>query len=293
MTYTLAAAQIDARVGDTRANIEKHLNFALTARNQKAAAVVFPELSLTGYTLRDLTPDVAIQSVIGTAQVNDLLKLSREIYVIAGGIEQTTDGRYHNAAFLFADGELRVVHRKIYLPTYGMFEEQRYFLPGKTVQAFDFKTSRFGVLVCEDLWHISLPYMLAQDGANVLVGLSASPVRLGGDSEGKLAVAETNHEHHRSYARLLSSYFVFVNRVGFEDGIGFWGGSAIFNPNGIEIVRAPFFEEYLIYAEISESEIMKARRDSRHALDDDPHFTLRELRRIVSRPKNVEIIAKI
>jgi NAD+ synthase (glutamine-hydrolysing) len=293
MSYILAAAQIDARVGDTRANLEKHLDFSSKARDQKASVVVFPELSLTGYTLRDLTPDVAIGSMIGSPQLEETLELSREIAIIAGGIEQTPDGRFHNVAFLFSNGELRVVHRKIYLPTYGMFEEQRYFLPGDTVRAFDLFSSRIGVLVCEDLWHPALPYLLSRDGAQILIGMSASPVRLGGDREGKLAVAETNHEHHRTYARLLSSYLVFVNRVGFEDGIGFWGGSAVFSPNGAEITRAPLFEEYLIFAEISEAEINKARRDSRHSLDDDPYLTLRELSRIVNRPQNVDIIAKI
>ncbi len=293
MTFKLAAAQIDSRVGDAHFNLEKHLEYALRAKADRAKVLVFPELSITGYTLRDLTPDLSIQNFLGIRPVKELLKLSREISIIAGGVEKTFDHRYHNAAFLFDGGELKTIHRKIYLPTYGMFEERRYFLPGTGIAAAELASGRIGCLICEDVWHPSLVYLMAQDRASVLIGMAASPTRLGGDSGGKLTVAEVNHEHHRTYARLFSTYFVFVNRVGFEDGIGFWGGSTIFSPAGTQLAAAPYFEESLIMAEIDEGEVGKSRRESRHALDEDPFFMLRQLQRIVSGAEYVDKITKI
>lgn len=280
MNTRIAVAQIDVRVGDIDHNLTHHIKYAEEAQKNGARMIIFPELSLTGYSVRDLVHDVPDTSYRKHPKLGELLTLSKDIQIIAGGIEESPRYKLHNAAFLFAGGTVRVVHRKIYLPTYGMFEENRYFLPGSSVETFETPAGRWGALICEDLWHISLPYLLAQDGAEVIAGISASPTRLGGDSDGDPAVAEINTEHHKTYARLLSSYVVFCNRVGFEDGISFWGGSTVIAPDGTVIEKAPFFDEKLIYAEISHDEIKRARRASRHALDERPGFVLRELERI-------------
>jgi predicted amidohydrolase len=185
----------------------------------------------------------------------------------------------YNSAFLFDGGTFRSVHRKVYLPTYGMFEEMRYFSRGTSVRAFDTRHGRFGALICEDLWHVPLPYLLAADGATVIVALVASPTRVaGGDPH--LAIAAVNTENHKAYARLLSVYFVFCNRVGFEDGVNFWGGSEVIAPDGAIVASAPLFTDDLVFAEIDDGEIRRARRFSRHFLDDDAGIVERELRRI-------------
>jgi predicted amidohydrolase len=116
----------------------------------------------------------------------------------------------------------------------------------------------------------------------VIVSLTASPTRLGGDAE-TLRSAELNGEHHRTYARLLSVYLAFCNRVGFEDGVNFWGGSGVIGPSGEAKVTAKLFEPDLVVADLDEGELRRARRFSRHMIDEDPELLLRELTRILGR----------
>jgi NAD+ synthase (glutamine-hydrolysing) len=159
-----------------------------------------------------------------------------------------------------------------------MFEEGRYFSAGRNVAAFDSKLGRFGMLICEDLWHMSLPYVLALDGAEAILCLTASPTRLSGDNN-QFDNQIVNYEHHRTYARLLSTFVVFSNRVGFEDGINFWGGSDITAPGGEMIATARLQEEELIIAELQSAEVQRARRFSRHFLDERPELVMDILRR--------------
>jgi predicted amidohydrolase len=165
-----------------------------------------------------------------------------------------------------------------------MFEEMRYFARGDTVEPVVSKLGTLGVLVCEDLWHISLPYILAEAGAQVIITLVASPTRLGGD-EKELQTAIINGENHRAYARLLSSYIVFCNRVGYEDGVNFWGGSSIIGPDGDVIASAKLFDEDLLVSRIDDHEVRRARRFSRHFLDEDPLLVIKELSKTPHRRK--------
>ncbi len=233
---------------------------------------------MTGYSVKDLNWDVAI-NIADPAPVKELLRLSKSITIIAGGVEEADNFGLYNTAFVFEDGELYSGHRKIYPPTYGMFEEMRYFNQGKEVHSFFSKHGKLGILICEDLWHISLPYILATEGATVLITLAASPTRLSGSAD-KLPSAVINGEHHRTYARLLSTYVVFSNRVGLEDGVNFWGGSEIVNPSGEAIASAKLFDEDLICAEINDDAVRRARRLSRHFVDDSLAFTMEQLKRI-------------
>lgn len=278
MKFTIALAQIDSAVGDLKKNLQKHVEYINRAKEGSADIVVFPELSLSGYSIKDMNWDLALKTS-EPKLFGDLLKQSEEIAILVGGVEESSEFGIYNAAFLIDHGMVTSVHRKIYPPTYGMFEELRYFSPGKTVRTCDASIGRIGVLICEDLWHLPLPYLLAQEGARIIFGMAASPTRLSSEVK-KLDIAEVNGEQHRAFARLLSTYIVFCNRVGYEDGVNFWGGSEVIGPSGEVIVRAKLFDEDLVFAEIDENEVRRARRFSRHFLDDDPHFVLRELRRI-------------
>lgn len=278
MNWTVALAQIDSVVGDVTKNIKNHLEYIRKARDGGADLVVFPELSLTGYSIQDSNWDVALR-VTDLKQLSPLLDESKNISILVGGVEESDTFGIHNSSFFFEKGAVVCVHRKIYPPTYGMFEELRYFGPGRSVKAFDTSFGRLGVLICEDLWHLPLPYILAQDGAQVIIGLAASPTRLSGD-QGTTKIAQINGEQHKAYARLLGSYIVFCNRVGYEDGINFWGGSEVVAPNGEAIVQAKMFDEDIVFAVIDENEVRRARRFSRHFLDDDIHLVKRELTRI-------------
>ncbi len=279
MKHIVAVAQIDCVLGDLKKNIEKHVDYIQRAIKEKASLILFPELSLTGYTLRDINIDVAVNPFKSKA-FDDFKKLSKEIIIIVGGVEEGENYGIYNSAFVFEDGDIRHIHRKIYPPTYGMFEEMRYFSSGKSIRAFDTKIGRIGVLICEDLWHLSLPYLLAIDGANIIAGLAASPTRISGESE-ELTNYKINSEHHKTYARLLSVYLLFSNRVGYEDGVNFWGGSEVVNSDGEVVAVAKLFEEDLIFAEIDFNTIKRSRQFSRHFIDEDPYFVERELRRIL------------
>ena len=280
MKCRIALAQVDAVLGDPARNIALHCEMAERARQAGAQMVIFPELSLTGYSVKDLNWELAIRVDAPPDMYAPLLEQSRGISILAGGIEEGESFGIYNSAFLCEDGRMRSVHRKVYPPTYGMFEEMRYFSRGNAVRAVDTRIGRIGVLVCEDLWHIALPYLLMLDGAQVIVSLTASPTRLGGDA-GTLRSSEVNGEHHRTYARLLSVYLAFCNRVGFEDGVNFWGGSAVIGPSGDAKASARLFETDLVSADLDDGEIRRARRFSRHAIDEDPDLVMRELSRML------------
>jgi NAD+ synthase (glutamine-hydrolysing) len=279
MNFTIALAQMDPVLGDLARNIDKHVNFVERARGAGASLVVFPELSLSGYSVRDLHWDLAINVRKLPALFDPLLKASRGLSILAGGVEEGPSYALFNAAFLIEEGKVCTVHRKTYPPTYGMFEELRYFSPGTSVRAFDTALGRIGVLICEDLWHPSLPYILAQDGAQLIATLVASPTRVTGTEE-RLQMASLNTENHRAYARLLSTYIAFCNRVGYEDGVNFWGGSEVVGPGGDVIASAPLFDESIAVGRIDEDEVRRARRFSRHFLDENPDLVIRELERI-------------
>ncbi len=281
MKHTIALAQIDSTVGDISANVRNHVTAVQQAKEGGAELVVFPELSLTGYSIKDSTWDMPVAA--GDDQrFKSLIDLSHEISILAGGVEESSEFGMFNSAFLFENGSMRSVHRKVYLPSYGMFEEQRYFSPGRSINAFDSVVGKVGVLVCEDFWHLSLPYLLAHDGARVIIGMAASPTRLSGNDD-RTRHARINNEHHQTIARLVSSYVVFCNRVGYEDGINFWGGSEVISPHGDVVIQAKLFEKDMVFAEIDDNEVRRARRLSRHFLDENLYLFRRELNRILDK----------
>ncbi|MGE5313912.1 MAG: nitrilase-related carbon-nitrogen hydrolase [Acidobacteriota bacterium] len=278
MNCTVAVAQIDAAVGNLKANAARHADAVRKAIAARADIVVFPELSLTGYTVRDLNWDVALRAQ-KQELFDELINLSSQITIVFGAVEEAPNFGIYNSAFVIEEGIIASAHRKVYPPTYGMFEEMRYFSRGSDVRCFESRHGRLGILICEDLWHMSLPYVLAQDGAEVIIGIAASPTRLSGQSA-MLPGLALNYEHHKTYARLLSSYIVYCNRVGMEDGVSFWGGSHVVGPAGDILAQAQLFEEDLITARIEANEVRRARRLSRHFIDDDMHLTVQQLERI-------------
>jgi predicted amidohydrolase len=283
----IALAQTTSILGDIAKNAQHHAELAERAIGEKADAIVFPELSLTGYTVRDLSLESTIKRAEG-GTLHALKKLSKDITIICGGIEEDNRGAVYNAAFLIEDGDVKHIHRKVYLPTYGLFEEGRYFRSGCEAVAFDSsRLGRIGLLVCEDLWHPSLPYIQALDDAQMVVTIAASPTRLDTGDDAKASIEPENYkinrEHHAAYARLLGLYMVFVNRVGVEDGVNFWGGSEVVAPSGETIAKAKFFDEDLIYSQIDPENVRQARQLSRHFLDDNPLLTRHLLEKTIER----------
>jgi predicted amidohydrolase len=225
---TLALAQINTRLGDVQGNLEKHLALVRQARASGADLIQFPELSLTGYALQDLTPTVALRPNAKDPVFRHLLQASRGIDLIAGFVEADARSRFFIAAAYLSRGELVHIHRKVYLPTYGLFDEGRFFAWGDSVRAFDTRFGRIGMLICEDFWHASPPYLLWLDGADILIFSSASPGRGLNDNE-KLESARWVERVNKAYASMFTSFVAHANRVGYEDGLHFWGGATIFD----------------------------------------------------------------
>lgn len=274
----VAAAQITSVLGDIERNIEHHLEYCDIAIGNKAELIVFPELSLTGYSLKDLNFMISLE--LDKTKILDKLKAkSKKISIVCGLAEEDENFAIYNSGIFISDGEIKFSHRKIYPPTYGLFEEFRYFSRGKECRAHETKFGKMGLLVCEDMWHMSLPYTVAMDGAQLITGIAVSPTRLASGTD-KFRNYEINSEQHRAYARILSCYFVFCNRVGYEDGINFWGGSEIVDPFGNVIAAAKLFDEDIVYADINFEEVRRARHQARHFLDEDLDLTIRNLKKI-------------
>jgi len=276
MDFSVALLQIKpklGRVADNLALIKEQVEQAIV---QKADLAVLPELALTGYFLKDLVPEVAIG--LDSPEIDALKELSQRISIAVGFVEVTADFQFYNSAAWFEDGELKHLHRKVYLPTYGLFDEQRYLGRGDRFRAFDTKFGRVGLLVCEDMWHLSAPYLLAMDGATTLVCLSSSPGR--GVDEQTLGTATAWRNLTTSTARFLTCRVVYVNRVGYEDGVGFWGGSHVVAPSGEVIAAAPEFDPAILQVSLTDAELRRERISSPLVRDENLCITLRELSRI-------------
>lgn len=271
MKLTLALAQIGTTLGDVEANLEKHLTYIDRAADAGADLVVFPELSLTGYALQDLVSTVAHRPHIDDPIFQPLLEASQRLDVAVGFVEEDRRHRFFIAAAYLSEGEVVHVHQKVYLPTYGLFDEGRFFAWGDHVRAFDTRFGRLGILICEDFWHASPPYLLWLDGAEMLVFMSASPGR-GLDAGPRLESARWVEHINQAYASLFTVFVAHANRVGFEDGLNFWGGSTVFDPNGGLLVQGPYHEEALTVTEIDLQQLHRTRvrlpllRDERTAL---------------------------
>lgn len=278
---TVALAQIDTTLGDVQANVEKHLQWIEDARARGADLILFPELSLTGYSLQDLAPTVARKPTSEDPSFAPLLKASKDIDVLVGFVEADARHRFYISAAYLSEGKLLHVHRKVYLPTYGLFDEGRFFAWGDRLRAFDTRFGRFGVLVCEDFWHISPPYLLWLDGAEVLLLISSSPGRGLSGEEDVLESARWVERVNETYASLFTIFVVHTNRVGFEDGLTFWGGGTAFDPDGRRLAHAPYHEEALTLAELDLSQLQRSRSRLPLLRDERTGLLLRELERIL------------
>jgi NAD+ synthase (glutamine-hydrolysing) len=150
------------------------------------------------------------------------------------------------------------VHRKVYLPTYGIFDDGRYFGPGERFEVFASAVGPAGIAICEDLWHISVPYLYAATGATIVFSPASSPGR-GVAEGGDLGTSESCRLMDRFIAQYLTLFVVFANRVGHEDGIAFWGGSEIVAPDGTVVARAPDFDEHLLVAQVDPDLVARER----------------------------------
>jgi len=276
----VAVAQISPALGDLDRNLSLHLRMAEAAAEAGAQLLVFPELSLTGYFVKDLVPSLAL--TLESPHLDGLKKMSRRLSIVVGLVEESADYRFYNSGVLLEEGEIKHVHRKVYLPTYGMFDERRYFASGGRLRTARSVWARLGILLCEDLWHPSAPYLLSLDGMEVLLGLSSSPGRGLGPGE-KLESVRVWECLNYAYSYLFSSFVIFANRVGYEDGVHFWGGSEILAPGGVLLAKAKYHDEDFLLAELKASDLRRERASSPLLRDERPEMIVRELERILEK----------
>lgn len=270
---------MNTRLGDVPANVEKHLEFIAQAREQSADLVVFPELSLTGYSLMDMVPSVVRRPTPDDPAFGPLLEASQDLDVLVGFALEDARHRFYVAAAYLSQGELVHVHRKVYLPTYGLFQEGRFFAWGDRVRAFDTRFGRIGVLICEDFWHASPPYLLWLDGAELMLFMSASPSR-GLTGSDVLSSVEWVERLNQSYASLFSTFIAHTNRVGYEDGLKFGGRATVFDPDGAPLVHGPYHKEALTVTELDLDQVRRTRSRLPLLRDERTELLRRELDRI-------------
>ncbi len=285
MKLKIALAQINTHLGDVNTNLEKHLELIQKAQGAGAQLIVFPELSLTGYCLQDMVPNVVHKASSNDPVFGPLLAASHKSDIVVGYVDEDPRHRFFISSAYLSGGQVLHIHHKAYLPTYGLFDEGRFFDWGDSIQAFDTTFGRMGILICEDFWHASPPYLLWLDGADIFLLTSASPGR-GLRSEPVLESARWVEDINRAYASLFTTYVVHSNRVGYEDGLNFWGGSTIYNPNGELVAKAPYFEESMLLSEIDLNQMHRTRARLPLLRDERTALTMHELRRIL-RDENV------
>ena len=270
-------AQSDSVLGDRVKNMERHRQWVERALSAGVELLVFPELSLTGYFLKDLVPEAALR--LDGNEPADLQALSRDIDLVVGAVIEEPDHRFFNASLYLSKGELVHIHRKVYLPTYGMFDEQRYLAPGDRFRAFSTRYGRAGMLVCEDIWPLSSAYLLSLQGVELMICPSASPGR-GITTDERLGTAESYALVCRTYAQFLTTYFLYCNRVGYEDGANFWGGSMVIAPNGDLLAQAEDADEALVVSTLDLGAVRRERLQSPLLRDEQVELTINELRRV-------------
>jgi predicted amidohydrolase len=257
MDCRLTVAQTNPALGNIGRNLDEHVAGIETALAAGSQLVVFPELSLTGYFLKDQTAEVAL--ALDSKEVRRLVELSRKLSIVFGFVERAPDGRLYNCVAFAEDGKLLHVHRKVHLVTYGMFDEMREFAAGASFEAFDSKHGRFGIMVCEDVWHVSSGYQYFQSGVDAMLIPSCSPGRGIDHGTHELGSERTWRTLLEAHGILFQTWVVYCNRVGWEDGVVFWGGSRVVSPFGAETARLEGLEAGQLHARITTNELRRAR----------------------------------
>lgn len=278
----IALAQIAPGLGQLEANLARHHEVLDQARTDGADLVVFPELGLTGYQLQDLAAEVALR--LDDPRMAELARATEGLSAVVSFVEESADHRLFIAAALLEDGEIVHVHRKVFLPTYGLFDERRFFAQGDMLRAVPSRLGvGLGIAVCEDFWHLTVPQLLALDGAQLLINVSSSPGRdLAAMNEVGLGTATSWRTLMRTYAQLTTSFVVFCNRVGVDESISFWGGSEVIAPNGAAVFSAPLYDEGVYLVDIAPADIRRERIGLPLLRDERPELQVRELTRIVN-----------
>ncbi len=296
--------QTDPVLLDLKANLEDVIAKIHQGREKGAQLIVFPELALTGYFVGHKYHKVALR--LNSKEIRKLASATKGTAAVVGFIEESPSMNFYDSALVAVDGEILFAYRKLNLPNYGVFEERKYFAPGKQVPVFRLHGFAIATFICNDVWHPSLPYLGVCRKADIFVTIINS---LEGSMGKEFSNMETWGIINTFYSRVFGIYNVCANRVGEESfenrrarsdassekgktakksrprkqtGIHrFWGGSEIVNPYGQTIAKAALYKPDEIFAEITRDLLRKKRILLPYLRNDDPYFTHRELQRIL------------
>jgi predicted amidohydrolase len=258
---------------NTKANIEKTIEFALKAKSEEASIIVFPELSLTGYSLQDLTLQLSMK--LDSTLLEPILNLSKDIAIVTSFPRLCEDGITRISSVFFDEGKIVSVYDKICLPTHGMFDEMRYFGRGEKLQSFQTRFGKIGLLVCRDIWHPELAYVYSAQNAQMVIVSSAIPAR--NLTDNGFGVAASLEITIANTAFCNQFFVVMCNRVGIEDGVTFLGNSRVCSPTGKTMLELPEFKESLDYAQIDFCELSVSRAKTSLVRERRNDIVLREL----------------
>jgi len=278
MDCRLVVAQTNPVLGDLRRNLEDHLQ-RIDAVAGSADLVLFPELSLTGYFLRDQVDEVALAP--DDDLLRPLLERSRQVSIAFGFVERTREGRPYNALGFLEGGRFLAIHRKVHLVSYGLFDESRDFAAGERFQVIESRHGRFGPLLCEDLWHMPSAYTYFLDDVDALLVASASPARGVSPSGPGLASRRTWNVLLSASALLYRTWVAYASRVGWEDGIGFGGGSLVLDPHAEIRAELEGLEPGSLSALLDSGTLRRARSELPLRRDEKPWILATELARHV------------
>ena len=271
------AIQFSPALGNIGKNLEFHIAKINQAIRDGRELIVFPELSISGYQLKDIISEAALKK--DGSEWREIEKLSRKIDIILGAPLEEDAGIMYNTALYFSRGKWRHTHRKVQLPNYGMFEERMIFAAGDEFRTFRIGTMTAGILICREILFPMLAYLYFIQKTDLLIGISNSPQRgIGKDGISSFQLWETMGY---VFSQFFHQNYLFVNRVGFEDGIGFGGGSFFARAGQGICQKAKYIDEDMLDAEIRPADVRRARLSSNYLRDEQPQLVLKELQRIL------------
>jgi predicted amidohydrolase len=245
--FEIALAQIDCKQGDKAENLRKIEETVKKAKRKGADLVIFPELSLTGYVVRDQIYELAEKIPGQSTKILENIARETKAYIVFGmpELSEKAQATLYNTAVLVGPKGLIGKYRKMYLPTHSVFEEKRYFRPGYQIPVLDTELGKLGLIICYDIYFPELTRLIRLKGAQLIICISASP-----------GIRRTFFETLTAARAIENTAFLaYVNLVGVEDGLQFWGGSRLVGPNGRVIVQAKYDEGDLVMGEVDYADI--------------------------------------
>jgi predicted amidohydrolase len=245
--FKIALAQISCQRADKKKNMEKMEKLVAEAAKKNAALIIFPELSLTGYVVRDEIYDLAETIPGPSTRAMERVAKKTGTYVVFGmpELSEKTKATIYNSAVLVGPEGFVGKYRKMHLPTHSVFEEKRYFRPGYEAVALTTSLGKIGLIICYDIFFPEVSRLTRLKGAQLIVCISASP-----------AVRKTFFEALTAARAMENAAFLaYVNLVGIEDGLQFWGGSRLVGPNGKVLIQAKYDKEDFVICDINYGDI--------------------------------------